>query len=545
MKMIPGDRAAYQLQAGPPFGKSEVVAVVTTEPWQAAIQMQLPDDFQPISDSQMGDLRNHLRSLHDDARRNSGAGSWAAEKMVFEIVAAAPHAPAEDAPEPPVSATEVQRAKIEASPAPEPAPLMSETPPEVPASPMSPLAEEATAAPDTDEDTASLTPAAESADISMKDIDDTGISWEDQQSLPVRKPDLFKKLQVLAERFSPVFWQDVSGDFEQRFQPWKDFFVRYDFDHTPQGPNWPEPPGFQDERKRQRNAFLDNIFSPSSALQFEADNATPGMFQVHNNQSGETIRLDLRPFVYWAVLTTPTHFFFHYVVFHAQDWKGLLGHPGDMEGTTIVVDRETERMTAAFTLAHDDVDVVRSLDEDPEPNIGVLVGPEWETRGLLDEDDGRPIEGMLAMDDTRDGEVFPKEHQDVYVETKGHGQYGPKKIKKSRYIIYANFFDNSSFTNPPFQRDQYPETDRFSEVLSKRKYELIFIGSGPSSSDQPSLWSKYRDLQRFSGGVNPPWDWRDNLFFKTGWWRDPRQIKKNGDGTYRINPYLEPEAPSR
>src|SRR2546430_7511991 len=36
---------------------------------------------------------------------------------------------------------------------------------------------------------------------------------------------------------------------------------------------------------------------------------------------------------------------------------------------------------------------------------------------------------------------------------------------------------------------------------------------------EKTLWSEYRDLSRFAGGANPPWCWRDNLFFRTGWWK--------------------------
>ncbi|MEE8349788.1 MAG: hypothetical protein V3R94_09475, partial [Acidobacteriota bacterium] len=315
--------------------------------------------------------------------------------------------------------------------------------------------------------------------------------------------------------------------------------IRYDFDLTEQGPNWPEPPRFQDEIKRERYQLVGETVASESSNNAAPLAESPELYRLQSRQSGETVQLDLRPFVYWAVLTTPSHFYFHYVVFHAEDWKGLFGHTGDLEGTTIVVDRNTERMVAAFTLAHDDVDVVRSLDEDPGSNIGILVDPELESRGLLDESDNRPVDGILGMDETR-GELSPKEHQDIYIETKGHGQYGPKKIKKSRYIIYANYLDDSAFTAPSFQPDQYPETDRFSEVLSKHKYELIYIGAG-ESTDQASLWGEYQELKRFSGGVNPPWNWRDNFWFKTGWWKNPRRIKKIGDKRYLINPYLEPK----
>lgn len=392
----------------------------------------------------------------------------------------------------------------------------------------------------------STVPGAPSAPLpafSLMDLDDTNLSWADQQNLQLRKPELFQKLEALAERYSPVFWQDVSGgDFEQHFRPWKDWFVRYDFDITQRGPNWPEPPRFQDEQKRDRNHYLDSAFVSSSEFELVKDDQADGFYRVRNKQTGETLRMDLRPFVYWAVLTTPTHLFFHYLCFHAEDWKGLFGHTGDLEGTTVVVDRKTERVAAIFTLAHDDVEVTRGLDDDPEPNIGILVDPDSETRGL-DQDDDRPVDGVVEMNATRDGDISPKEHQDVYVESKGHGQHGPKSIRPSRYIIYANFLDPSTFTIPSVEKNQYPQTDRFSDVPSKHKYGLIYIGSG-GASDQPTLWADYRGLKRFPGGVNPPWNWRDDFFFKTGWWRDPRMVKKFGDSHYRINPYLDSGAAS-
>ena len=548
LKMIPSNRDKYQLRAGPPFGKSVVVAVVTTEPWLAASQLQLPDDFRPITNGQKVELREQLHLLHDTARSRSSGSPWASQKMVLEIVPAEHAQLPEKKPEPDHNETLSEPAQAETVPEQGTAASETEGHTEVLLSaaslPTAAPAEE-TAANEAGLGSATTAELPGLPGSTLMDLDDSGLSWEDQRDLPARKPELFKKLQALAERYSPVFWQDVSGNFDDNFRPWKDFIVRYDFDLTEEGPNWPEPPRFQDERKRERNGFLDSAFSSSSVYELEADDEIGGMYRARNKQNEETVRLDLRPFVYWTVLTTPSHLFFHYVVFHAEDWKGLFGHTGDLEGTTIVVDRKTERITAAFTLAHDDVDVVRSLDEDPEPNIGILVDPEWATRGLLEEDDdGRPIEGLLAMDVSRDGEASPKEHQEIYIETKGHGQYGPKKITKSRYIIYANFFDESSFTSPSFHRDQYPLTDRFSEVLSKHKYGLVYIGSGESSG-QPTLWSEYRGLKRFPGGVNPPWNWRDNWWFKTGWWKDPRQIKKIGDNGYYINPYVEPAKANR
>ena len=508
LRMVPAKQDPYQLRATKPYGKSVVVAIVTTEPWVEADQLQLPDDFRPIAEGQQVQLRDRIRQLHDRVRSQSLEPGWASQKMIVEIAPSEAHDLKEDESAVEASDAVAQSVEIKESPA-----VSNPTPA---------ASDEVLALP---------------APLSGAGIDDSSLTAKQQSDLELQCPQLFARLQQLARRFSPVFWQDVSGSYKGEFRPWKDFFVRYDFDETQRGPNWPSPPQFQDEIKRERNHFLDDLLLPNPTLEVIHSSEAPGIYLVRSNAEKEVIRLDLRPYVYWTVLSTPTHYFFHYVVFHAEDWKGLFGHTGDLEGTTIVVDRNAEKLVAAFTLAHDDVDVVRSLDEEPEPNIQVWVNPILESRGLFDMDDGRPIDGALGMDVGRDGQSAPKEHQDIYVESKGHGQYGPKKIKKSRYIIYANYFDNSQFSAPSFDRNAYPATKRFDQVVSKHKYELVYIGPA-GSRERRTLWGEYGKLRRFSGGVNPPWNWRDNWWFKTGWWTDPRRIKKIGSDKYLLNPYV-------
>lgn len=513
LRMIPDRRDRYQFRAGPPYGQSVVVAVVTEGPWAEADQLNLPDNFRPLGENQKSQLRDQLRLLHDAAGSGDVRKAWASQKVVLQIVSldAPPEESAEfEAPDQGFSAEAVVPQSQESSAAP-PAVLPAVTP--------DPPAVSAAAA---------VPPALV--------IDDSNLSEEDQADLPNRRPELFRKLEQLAERYSPVFWQDVGKSQKDEFRPWKDFIVRYDFDITPNGPNWPIPPQFQDEVKRQRVHSLDDVLGSDSQFDTKLPEQGAGVFDVQDRRSEARFSLDLRPYVYWAVLTTSSHYFLHYVVYHAEDWKGLFGHAGDLEGTTIVVDRKSEKMVAAFTLAHDDVDVVRSLDEDPGPNIGILVDPASEARGLFEENDDRPIDGSLSMDVGR-GASGPKEHQDIYIESKGHGQHGPKKIKESRYVIYANYLDDSSFTAPSFEPARYPVTKSFAEVQSKHKYGLIYVGSKPQL--QQTMWGEYGLLSRFSGGANPPWNWRDNWLFKTGWWKDPRRIKKIGDGRYLINPYIE------
>jgi uncharacterized caspase-like protein len=524
-RQIPAKEDRYQFRAGKPFGRSIIVAIATTMPWAQADRLQLPSSFEAFSQLQENGLRNILRDLQDTVRTRSLPqtkgleAQWASQKVIVQIVPkGAEAAAAQPAPEAP------------AAPAP-PAPAAAAAKPPAPALPPPPGGAPATAA-----------AAAPSAGASRA-LDDSNLTPEEQTNLPQARPELFAKLEKLAERFSPVFWQDVSGEFDSNFRPWRDFFVRYDFDQTGSGPNWPAPPQFQDENKRQRNHSLSALLAPNPGYKVTAVKETPGVYRVEDSQAGTAYQLDLRPVVYWAALTTSTHYFFHYLAFHGEDWKPLFGHTGDLEGTTIVVDRQTEKMVCAFTLAHDDVGVVRSLDDDADANIGVLVNPNAEARDLFDGDDGRPVDGSLGMEAGRDGEPAPKEHQEIYVESRGHGQYGPHKIHKSHYIIYATYFDEDTWTTPVFDKQKYPLAEKFGEVPVKQKYKLVYVGSGPTdnsrSAGEKTLWGEYHQVGRFAGGVNPPWDWRDNLFFKTGWWRDPRMIKKIGDPNYRLNPYLK------
>jgi metacaspase-1 len=525
-RQVPTKSDTYQFRAGKPFGRSTVVAVVTTTPWEQADALKLPTGFEPLEDRKKDGLRSLLRALQDGS-----SATWASQRIVVEIHGkGVPPSPSAALAQPAAAAV-VTSAQVPVAP-PTPPPSVGATAP-VAATPT-PLA--APAPP-------SLAPPPSTpAALSLADsLDDSNLPPEVQADLPHARPALFAKLKALAERFSPIFWQDVGGEWEGQFRPWRDFIVRFDFDQTKDGPNWPAPQNFQDQNKRARISSLNALLAPDPLHVVTKE--SPSVFRVEDKAAGETYQLDLHPTVYWAVLATRTDYFFHYLAFHGEDWKPLFGHTGDFEGTTIVVDRQTEKMVCAFTLAHDDVGVVRGLDDEPEANIGILVNPAAEARDLFDGADGRPVDGSLAMNVTRDGEPAPKEHQDIYVESRGHGQYGPFKIHPSHYVIYGTFFPEETWVAPSLDRAQYPLADKIADIPSKHKYKLEYIGAGPSPASRggdgaKSLWGEYKELSRFPGGVNPPWDWRDSLFFKTGWWKDPRMIKKIGSGEYLLNPYL-------
>jgi hypothetical protein len=503
---IPDARARYRFTADRPYGISTIIALVTRAPWDEHARLNLPQSLAPLSPAQEGELRDTLHALLEGAR--VPASDWAWQKVTVEVVAsrddeeapATPRAPVPEPPKPPASPAGAQA-------------LASQFP--------------------TGPATAPTGRAAS--------LDDQDVTWAEQQDLPTLRPALFQHYEQLAERYSPVFWQDVSGEEGGKFRPWRDFFVRYDFDQTSAGPNWPAPPGFQDEAKRRRIRSLDVWLDGNTGGAVTETPGTPGVFRVTDIRKQETTVLDLRPYVYWAVLATPTHYFLHYAAFKAEDWKRAFGHPGDLEGSTVIVDRKTERVVAMLTLAHDDVRVTRGLDGENESNIEVLVDPALAVRDL-GADDTRPVNGALRMNATRALEAVPSEHQDVYSETRGHGQHGPSKVVPTRYIVYASFLPEETWRAPSFEKTDYVVSNTLADVRTKYKYRLIYVGSGRDDSRRPeekTLWGEYRDLLRFPGGVNPPWCWRDNLFFRTGWWKDPRSILHVGDAHYLVNPYQQ------
>jgi hypothetical protein len=516
---VPSAKARYQFTADKPYGTSTIVALVTRAKWDEHTRLDLPATLSPLSAAQEGGLRDSLRGLAGQGDRTT---EWAHQRITVEVVA---------------SRAEAEVLPVTAAPPAEP-PTSHLAPPMPSATPAKPPS----AVPATPGGAVPASAPAGAANARAASLDDGDATWAEQQDLPRLRPALYRRLEQLAERFSPVFWQDVSGSTPERFRPWKDFFIRYDFDQTSAGPNWPEPPRFQDEAKRTRLRSLDAWLDRQEDVDVREVKESPGVFRVADRRTGEVATLDLRPYVYWTVLTTPTHYFFHYAAFKAEDWKPLFGHPGDLEGCTIIVDRRTERMVGALTLAHDDVRVTRGLDGENEANIEVLVDPSLATRDLA-ADESRPINGALRMDASRAGEAAPKEHQDIYSETRGHGQYGPHKIVPSRYIVYANFLPDDTWRAPSFKPSDYVVSDRFADVRAKYKYRLVYFGTGRERAADPAqktLWGEYRDLPRFPGGANPPWCWRDNLFFRTGWWKDPRTVLKIGDDRYLINPYLTP-----
>jgi len=132
---------------------------------------------------------------------------------------------------------------------------------------------------------------------------------------------------------------------------------------------------------------------------------------MRGDNNWETMpRFRLIPTLYYAVLTTRTHHFISYHLFHPRDYSYLriglhLTHENDGENLQVVVDRKHGRVVLLFTQAHYFGRVYA------DPDGGFSAGREQ-------------IRGPLALHDAS-GRPDPQgSHVGVFVEWGGHGIYG-------------------------------------------------------------------------------------------------------------------------
>jgi hypothetical protein len=121
-------------------------------------------------------------------------------------------------------------------------------------------------------------------------------------------------------------------------------------------------------------------------------------------------RFELPPTLYYAALSTGTHHFITYHLFHPRDWASFdvglhLTHENDGENLQVVVERATGQVVLLFTQAH--------------YCGGVYVSPQgpWAAGS-------EPIRGPLLLVDDDGRPDATGTHAAVFVETEGHGIYG-------------------------------------------------------------------------------------------------------------------------
>lgn len=164
-----------------------------------------------------------------------------------------------------------------------------------------------------------------------------------------------------------------------------------------------------------------------------------------NNNWEDALEFKLLPVIYFAVVSTETHHFITYSIFHPRDWTtyctGLFYecHENDMENLQIVVDRASEEVVALVTQAHMWSSIYLS--------------------GKSSEGDGR----IIFVNG--DGEVDSGGRAGVFVESGGHGIYGLAD-KSSGVTVgkkYVKFSDGPGVV-------YYP--DKFSNIVEPE------VGSG-------------------------------------------------------------------
>src|SRR3990167_4043280 len=165
----------------------------------------------------------------------------------------------------------------------------------------------------------------------------------------------------------------------------------------------------EDLAYRYAPVIFQNVDSSNPRLDFISRVDFDGDMTGNNNWEN-VLAYPLDPVVYYALVSTTTHHFITYSIFHPRDWAswctGLFYecHENDMENLQIVVEKKNGRVVALVTQAH----------------IGSSV---YLTTGS-DESDGRI--------------VFVDERIGVFIESRGHAIYRPdeKILSENNNIIY-------------------------------------------------------------------------------------------------------------
>lgn len=296
----------------------------------------------------------------------------------------------------------------------------------------------------------------------------------------------------IAARFAPVFYQSL-GD-----SPRGDYITNFDFDGDWRGDN--------------------------------------------NWRNTDIKRFRMLGYVYYAVSETRSHYFIHYAVFHARDYKGgtrkgvmlsellrlgaetaggkdptgmldeaTVAHENDMEGALVVVDRETQRVAYVESLHHNKFSAYKPEDLKLE-NGRVL---------FYIEPKGHGIEALT--DDRKKGE-------DILI-YKYTGTAGDPEKSKERSVGYALLPISSTLW--PHAAAQKEKSASFGTFHDYSEVTINVMGAdGKPIAKKFKLGSLGSAFLGKAGGQNmarPPWGWFDNAHRGDPlgmWFFDPAAIIK-------------------
>lgn len=191
--------------------------------------------------------------------------------------------------------------------------------------------------------------------------------------------------------------------------------------------------------------------------------------------------------VYYAVIETETHYFLHYANFHPRDWSeacsDLNCHENDMEGVMLVIKKDGTTYGAfqlMITVAH--------------------------TNFYSYKDYASSLSNAVTSDrETIDGDVqfWSGTHPYVYIEAKGHGDYGAERWETNGFpggdgVVYypRGIAESPSSGN---DRDVSYALRSMNELWNRRTdYTYTFASYGTFRGDD------YKD-----NSANAPWGWDD------------------------------------
>jgi hypothetical protein len=219
---------------------------------------------------------------------------------------------------------------------------------------------------------------------------------------------------------------------------------------------------------------------------------------ISDNNWTNLEKFDVNPMSYYEVVSTSSHYFITYAVFHPRDYSWfclpIVCHENDMEGVLVVVDRATMKWTYTESVAHNYVFSQENK-----------------------QDQARPT---------------------VLIEWGGHGIYPPDQYQTSRL---TKVYNPQIYALEPIAKLwnlQFKETKLFDQTFD---YEgERFRLAGVPIAFRGRKWSDNR--------ANPPWAWPDYGQGKRGdLFLDPAlYISRKHPGTrmsldYDRHPYVKPK----
>jgi hypothetical protein len=380
------------------------------------------------------------------------------------------------------------------------------------------------------------------------------LSPKDQAALedpPERLQPIRDLHDQLARQYAPVFVQSVERYVVPKvYRPWRDFILSMDFDSEWTGAGWMRnllsAEDFQDNEILQRKANALRCMEDSGYMVQEAQGQKGLTELVPETADKRRLQLDLRPAVYFTVLTHPLFVVCHYVVYHTDsafledsEESGQGYHAGDLEGATVIVDARSESVLALLMVSHNEVRQETFSDPWQWRYFRSRLEPQMADQDFSETDEAgkhwlvRRMAGDTVLSDR------PLRHCYVLSESGMHAQRRYRGRPEGASIVYYLDKDDAH-RRPPLEEDAYTEDKSDFPLVP---YRLVYIGSRRVlNSAMWTMWGAYYGVKRAAYGMNPPWQWAasNHPELDRPWWINPLAFafqKSYRPEHYTCNPY--------